>query len=265
MNPLLRWGLLAALAGAAWRRWPRAGEAGPAADGAHPTAEEIDRAELGAAFGFLEKTFEEDKARIARELHDDLGGVLTVAKMHCVWVKAELASRQPDLAERAERIAGAIDEAVAIERRVVEALRPSLLDHLGLAAALDWYVKGTCTKARLDCEIDMRLGSEAIARDTALLVYRLVQDGLANVLEHARSSRFSLALERGADGYRLAMTHGDTGDAAAHRLVVMRQRVAALGGRLEVSDNDVDGHRVSVVLPFAHAIPHPGPAPHPAP
>src|SRR5687767_6957120 len=96
--------------------------------------------EMSALSAFLQTSAEREKASLARELHDELGGILTPAKMDLAWLQARLGG-DPEYAERMRRLGVLIDQGIDLKRRVIERLRPSLLDHLGLAAAIQWYAE----------------------------------------------------------------------------------------------------------------------------
>src|SRR3954470_12195192 len=102
--------------------------------------------ELASLSAFLQTHAEREKAALARELHDELGGILTPAKMDLAWLQARLGS-QPEYGERMARLGRLIDQGIDLKRRIIERLRPSLLDHLGLGAALQWYVEEACRQA----------------------------------------------------------------------------------------------------------------------
>src|SRR4029450_12721276 len=138
------------------------------------------------------------------------------------------------------RLSHTVDEAVDLKRRVVEDLRPSLLDHLGLNAALNWYVNETCKKAGLDCSMKLLPDAESVAPEISIAIYRLVQEGLTNILKHAQASNVQVELERRPSGYRLRLTDNGLGisnfrpDQLSHGIAGMRQRARALGGRFDV-------------------------------
>ena len=110
-------------------------------------------AELSSLSAHLQSSSEREKSRLARDLHDELGGILTSAKIDTAWLEGHSKTTDPDALQRIRRLSGVLDEAVDLKRRVIENLRPSLLDHLGLAAALEWYVNDTCSKAGLQCRL----------------------------------------------------------------------------------------------------------------
>src|SRR5688572_8515316 len=135
---------------------------------------------LASLSNFLQMQSEHEKAALARELHDSLGGLLTPAKMDLAWLEARLGS-DPQYAPRLKRLSDLIDEGIDLKRRIIEALRPSLLDHLGLATALQWHVDDACKAADVSCTL---LFSDEVGRlpaDVEITLYRLVQEIVRNV------------------------------------------------------------------------------------
>ena len=110
-------------------------------------------AALSELSNHLQVVREDEKSKLARDIHDELGGILVSAKMDVAWVEERLKKRDPESAAKLERALQALDDGVQIKRRIIEELRPTLLDNLGLAAALDWQVHEICDRAGLECAI----------------------------------------------------------------------------------------------------------------
>src|SRR5579875_2932385 len=141
--------------------------------------------ELSALSTHLQDLTEKEKAALARNLHDELGGLLTAAKMDLSWLQSRVTG-DPDVERRLQQLGTVLDEAMDVKRRVVEELRPSLLDHFGLATALRSYVESVCAQAGLKAQIAIT-AAEDVPRDTAIGLFRIVQEGLTNVVRHARA------------------------------------------------------------------------------
>jgi hypothetical protein len=215
--------------------------------------------ELASLTNFLQTHNEREKASLARELHDSLGGILTPAKMDLAWLEARLGN-DPEFRERMHRLGALIDQGIDLKRRIIEALRPSLLDHLGLASALQWYVEETCREAKLACRLRVSEKLERLPPDLEIAFYRLVQESLNNVVKHAHAKQFDLEIERTAEGLRLNM--GDDGigikDLAkarslSHGLAGMMHRVRSLGGTLEVRSENGGGTQIRIFVPLRKA------------
>ncbi|MDB6156394.1 MAG: ATPase [Gammaproteobacteria bacterium] len=210
--------------------------------------------ELSALSNHLQALSEREKSELARKLHDELGGLLTAAKMDLSWLQSRLEGAA--IQERLAQLGSVLDEAMDLKRSVVEALRPSLLDHFGLPTALRAYVESTCAKAGLASQIVIEHACESMSKDTTIALFRVVQEGLSNIIRHAQAKTVKLELI-GDDGHCI-VTLTDDGhgfDARSpqfrwsHGLMGMRQRAEALGGRLEVESRVGAGTRVRVEIP----------------
>ncbi len=202
---------------------------------------------------------EEEKARLARELHDELGANLTAINIHLNAVADRLRVDQPTLADTLDRARATLVDTVELKRRIVENLRPSLLDNLGLATALQSYcaeysgVTGLDCEALIDGEVDVAGPMQAIA------VFRIVQESLNNIAKYARARHVIVHLSREESGLSLEVSDDGVGidlDAASkpksHGLLGMRERALLLGGTLRVRRgvNDV-GTCVEAFIPLA--------------
>jgi signal transduction histidine kinase len=212
--------------------------------------------ELSALSNHLQALSEREKSELARKLHDELGGLLTAAKMDLSWLQSRLEGAS--IQERLAQLGSVLDEAMDLKRRVVEELRPSLLDHFGLPTALRAYVESTCAKAGLASQIVIEHACESMSKDTTIALFRVVQEGLSNIIRHAQAKTVKLELI-GDDGHCI-VTLTDDGhgfDARSpqfrwsHGLMGMRQRAEALGGRLDVESRVDGGTRVRVEIPVS--------------
>ena len=201
---------------------------------------------------------EEEKARLARELHDELGANLTAINIDLNAVADKLRLSQPLLADMLDRARGTLVNTVELKRRIVENLRPSLLDNLGLATALQNYAGEFGRVAGLDCETLIDGEVDAAGPMQAIAVFRIVQESLNNIAKYAHASSVIVHLAR--EGGMLALEISDNGigiedDAVSkpksHGLLGMRERALLLGGTLQIKRgvNDI-GTCVSAVIPI---------------
>jgi signal transduction histidine kinase len=213
--------------------------------------------ELSSLSGFLQTHAEREKAILARELHDELGGILTTAKMDLAWLQASPGGN-PEYAMRLARLSALIDQGIDLKRRVIEELHPSLLDHLGLATALQWYVDDTCRAASIECHVSIPAALARMSPDLEIALYRIVQESVTNAVRHSRAKRLDLVLERTPEGLRIVVSDDGVGIAdlesarkLAHGLTGMSQRMRAIDGTLEVRSGAHGGTRVEAFLPLA--------------
>jgi signal transduction histidine kinase len=194
--------------------------------------------DLSALSDHLQALSEKEKSELARKLHDELGGLLTAAKMDLSWLQSRLEGKT--IQDRLSQLGGVLDEAMDLKRRVVEGLRPSLLDHFGLPTALRTYVESTCRQAGIGVQIVVEHTCESLSKDAAIALFRVVQEGLSNIIRHANAK--VVRLEVGGDEHRCTVLLADDGQgfdardpalSGSHGLMGMRQRVQALNGRLD--------------------------------
>jgi hypothetical protein len=198
---------------------------------------------------------ERDKAALARELHDSLGGLLTPAKMDLSWLEARLGG-DPQYAPRLKRLSELIDDGIDLKRRIIEALHPSLLDHLGLGSALTWYVDDACRSAGVECTNKIAEDLGRLAPDLEITLYRLAQQLVRNVVQHSRAKRLDFDLGKTDGGLRLAVRDDGTGitDLAAalrsHGFGSMIQRVKSVNGTFDIDSAPGKGTRIEVLVPI---------------
>jgi len=197
---------------------------------------------------------EQERSEVARNLHDELGGLLTAAKMDLSWLQSR--PEQPPNAQRLAQMGDALDDAMNVKRRVVELLRPSLLDHFGLATALRAHVESTCAKANLQFESAVDDDVPAVPKHIAIALFRLVQEGLSNIILHADAQRVRLELGCDARNYILKLSDDGRGfnmDGGAfgwsHGLSCMRQRIKSLHGQFTLRSNPGGGTQIAVEVP----------------
>jgi signal transduction histidine kinase len=210
--------------------------------------------ELSALSNHLQSLAEKEKSALARTLHDELGGLLTAAKMDLSWLQSRVDT--PAYQERLAQLGSVLDEAMSLKRRVVEDLRPSLLDHFGLATALRAYVDSVCAKAGLQADISVPEDSGPIPKEIAIALFRIVQEGLNNIIRHAGAQRVRLELTSDGAGYAFTLSDDGSGfdqkdhaDPWPHGIMGMQQRVRALGGRFLLESNSGTGTTLSVSVP----------------
>lgn len=225
-------------------------------------APEIDRIvesrtrELSALSSHLQSLAEKEKSELARTLHDELGGLLTAAKMDLSWLQARVDT--PAFQDRLAQLGSVLDEAMGLKRRVVEDLRPSLLDHFGLATALRTYVESVCGKANMQTDIRLPEDGEPVPKDVAITLFRIVQEGLNNIVRHSAAQHVTLELATGGGEYVITLQDDGRGfhlnserDGWPHGIMGMQHRVRALGGQFSLASAPGHGTTLRVVIPTA--------------
>jgi signal transduction histidine kinase len=221
-------------------------------------------AELSELSNHLQSVREEERSKLARDIHDELGGILVSAKMDVESVHRQLGARDPVAAERLARAMAMLDSGVDVKRRIIEELRPTLLDNLGLPVALDWLVTEGCKRAGLDCNLELP-EDVALSPDRAIAIYRIVQEALTNVIRYAKAKRVSVELLRDGDSMTLVVSDDGVGIAEAasrnrlsHGISGMRQRARALGGEFSIRGRPGAGTVIEVTVPLPRGDTAPG-------
>lgn len=227
------------------------------------TAEPIELAQ------HLQTAVEDERSRLARELHDELGALLTAAKLDAARLKRTLGTMSTATEERLASLSSTLNSGIALKRRIIEDLRPSALSNLGLEAALDILAREFAARA----EIEVRTTLRTVKLDDAaqITAYRFVQEAFTNIAKYARASHVDVQLaDDGSDGGLVRVTVSDDGvgfdprqvQRSAHGLSGMRYRVRAVGGTLELDTAPGRGTRITIVLPaLATPAGHPAVAP----
>jgi signal transduction histidine kinase len=261
--PLL--GALALLAGAVLLRQSRAlqrqedareGRAQAAQD--RLEAEVAQRtAQLTELTHHLQTAREDERARLARDLHDELGALLTSAKLDVARIRSRLAGIAPEAQERLAHLTMLLDSVIAVKRRITEDLRPSSLDHLGLLVTLEILAREFGERSGIAVALDLR--PVPLAPAAELVAYRLVQEAVTNIAKYAQARRVWITLAEGGGGVELTVRDDGIGfDVAAmprsgYGLVGMRFRVEAEHGTLAVLSAPGQGTRIVMTLPAASA------------
>jgi PAS domain S-box-containing protein len=198
---------------------------------------------------------EQEKARIARELHDDLAQSLTALKMDIHWLREHCGNDTAAVRGKLDSMESMLDASTASTRRIAADLRPPVLDDLGLAPALQWLVQGFRQRSEIPCDLDMEEDFE-LGEPHATAVFRIVQESLANVRKHAHAHHVQVGVERGAEAVTLRVRDDGVGFATtgARRpeslgLLGLRERARLLGGSVAIVSTPGAGTTVQVQLP----------------
>jgi two-component system sensor histidine kinase UhpB len=203
---------------------------------------------------------EEERRRIAVEIHDQLGAALIAVRLEASALQARAEALQDaDLTRGARRIAGTAEALYATTRDIVKSLRPEVIDTLGLIGALEDLVRNL-DKVHPTCRISLvaEPGVPNLRGEQAMPAYRVTQEALTNVFKHAQATRAEVRLAMGPGGQQLQLHITDNGkgfDAGQTSrtgigLIGMRERVSAAGGRIHVSSSPAHGTQVAVTLPL---------------
>ncbi|HEY2686323.1 MAG TPA: CHASE3 domain-containing protein [Steroidobacteraceae bacterium] len=209
----------------------------------------------------LQGVSEQEKSALSRELHDELGGLLVAARMDLSWLQQRLKIEDPAMEQRFRRIHDSLSAGVDLKRRVVEELRPTLLDNMGLFAALRWQFRETCRRHGMRCTEAIPESEMKIHPDAAIGVFRIAQEALTNILKHAEAHSADVSVVLTDQIFTLRVSDDGKGlphevikDGTGHGLAAMRHRVLALGGTCEVSNRENGGTLVETSIPLSRML-----------
>jgi signal transduction histidine kinase len=211
--------------------------------------------ELSTLSTHLLKRTESERSALAKELHDELGGLITAAKMDMAWLSARLGeSLDAESRDKVNSVMQMLNQAMMLKRRVVEDLRPSLLDHFGLAVALRSHFDEHCARAGIECVAT--LPDEGLALDavTQLSLFRVAQEALVNIIARGDAKHVEMVIELENDGY--VMTIGDDGAPGdtnlARSMPSARHRMQWAGGSV-AAEARAQGNQIRVFVPRSAA------------
>lgn len=203
----------------------------------------------------LQDIREEERLKMAQEVHDELGQQITIMKMDVSWLDQKLVDH-PLLKEKTEGLKKTLDATVKTVRRIASELRPSILDDMGLAVAIEWHTRELEKRSGLKINIEDVNDVDGLTEQTKINLFRVVQESLTNVVRYAKASGVTIALEKSEKEIRLSIKDNGVGFDPASIAVKktlgilgMRERIAALGGELKLESSPGNGTVINVVIP----------------
>ncbi len=200
---------------------------------------------------------EEERARISRSIHDEIGQMLSGLKMDLAWLKRRLDPGQESLLDKTKAMSRLIDATIQAVRRVSTELRPGILDDLGLEAAVEWQLEEFQRRTDIRCSFSSDIKENALDAGVTTTAFRILQEALTNVVRHARASQVKVNLVTGATVLTLTirddgrgLTDSELDDPRSIGLLGMRERARMQGGRLEIQGSGGRGTTITLWLPL---------------
>ncbi|WP_144156588.1 sensor histidine kinase [Paraburkholderia sp. BCC1885] len=214
--------------------------------------------QLEALGWHLQAVAENEKTQLARELHDELGAILTASKMDVAWANRKLKDSEPAISEKLTRALANLDQGIALKRRIIEDMRPTVLANFGLVTALRTLADEAAQRNNWTLELQLPEDDVQLDEQTEIALFRVAQESLNNAAKYARASRVAIGLQVGRTQVALSIADNGVGITPAdlkrthtHGLLGMRQRVAAHGGRFDIQRGVPNGTDIHVVMPCA--------------
>lgn len=205
----------------------------------------------------LQNVREEERGRIARDIHDELGQVLTVIKFDADFVSKKLNEDQNLLRERTEVIAEISDKAIQTVKKIATELRPALLDDLGIAAAMEWQAGEFQRTTGIECDLVFGSWNALVDKEIATTIFRIFQEALTNVTRHSGATSVNAVLKMDTDSVILevvdngkGITEKEASKVGSFGLIGMEERIYPWDGQLTVSGVRGEGTTVKVLIPF---------------
>ncbi|MCL5735178.1 MAG: histidine kinase [Actinobacteria bacterium] len=209
---------------------------------------------------FLESVREDERTKLAREIHDELGQTLTGIKMDLSWLAGRFPQDHELLVRRTESLYKLVEETIQSVKRICSELRPAVLDDLGLAPALQWLTCDFGKRAGLRCRFSAHPHDIVLDRDRSTAIFRICQEALTNVVRHAEATRVSVRLTKGPHSVILRISDNGKGiresqivNPRAFGLLGMRERAREWSGELRVSGTPGKGTVVTLGIPLGRA------------
>lgn len=209
--------------------------------------------QLRALTTYLQYVREEERTRIAREVHDELGQALTGLKLDMSWLATKVARSNTVVQNKVKTMVDHIDETIQTVRRIATELRPGILDSLGLVAALEWQANEFTSRSGAACHVTASVDDSSLSQQITTVFFRIYQEALTNIIRHAGASRVDVHLSE--EGNTLTLIVKDNGRGISEEeivntrsigLVGMRERAMLIGG--EVSLHGAPGQGTSMIL-----------------
>ena len=205
----------------------------------------------------LQTVREEQRTEIAREIHDEMGQGLTAMKIDLVRLRSRLEGSDPKVTDLVRSLLASLDATMTAVQRIMSELRPSVLDDLGLAPAIEWLTRQFTERTGITCDLDLPEAGPALSQDARTALFRILQESLNNVARHAGAATVRVTLHHGRQSTRLMVEDNGRGISPAELesgqsfgLLGMRERAAVFGGKLSIRGEPGMGTRVDVTIPM---------------
>lgn len=221
--------------------------------------EELERSrqELRNLSVHLQSVREKESTRIARKIHDELGQSLTALQMDLSWLIGRLPDDSPTVREKARSMSRLVKETIESVHKITTELRPSLLDDLGLTAAIEWQAEDFQKRSGINCQADIRFAGGVIDKDLATAVFRIFQETLTNIARHSQATQCEVTLSENEKELCLEVKDNGVGikpqqidDPRSFGMIGMRERAHLWGGTVHVRNIKPSGTMVKLLIPL---------------
>ena len=204
----------------------------------------------------LNQIREEERIKIAREIHDGLGNALAMMKFDLFWLRKKISGKSSVIHEKIDSMVESVEKNIDLVKRVASELRPSVLEHLSLTEAIDWQAREFARRTGIECKIKIDSGNLDLDRDLSVALFRVFQEALTNVMKHSGASEVEVRLLIRDTGIRLVVSDNGTGisrekigDIKSTGITGMKERVLSWGGSVQIKGDKKKGTVLTVDIP----------------
>ena len=201
---------------------------------------------------------EEESTRVARKIHDELGQSLTALQMDLSWLLDRLPAKNKVIRKKTQSMSSLVDSTIESVHNITTELRPSLLDDLGLPAAIEWQAADFQKRSGICCLAHIKCANGVTAKELATTIFRIFQEALTNIARHARATLCKVNLTENEKELCLEVTDNGVGitqwqvdDSRSFGMIGMRERAHLWGGTVHVSNTKPSGTTVRVLIPLS--------------
>lgn len=213
---------------------------------------------LKALTAKLEDVREEERTHISRELHDELGQVLTGLKIDLTWLARRIPEEQRPLFDKANAMRGQIDSIIEYIRRMATQLRPKLLDDFGFVEAIEWVISDFRERTAIRCRFRSNLEHMSIDPKASTIIFRIIQETLTNIMRHSGASSVTIDMKKTSTRLNIEVRDNGVGinenDMKATRslgILGMRERVSILNGTIKIEGAPGKGTKIKISIPIS--------------
>ena len=218
---------------------------------------ERSREQLRDLASYLQDVREQERTRIAREIHDDFGQSLTILKMDLSWLKKHMIQDQPQVQNKIDAMFKVIDTSLQTLHVVSSELRPIILDDFGLESAIEWQAEEFQKRTGVRCRVYSSVSNLDLTKDQSTAIFRIFQETLTNIMRHAGATKVDVRLEINKDTLTLevadngrGITETEIGNSQSFGLLGIRERLYPLNGKVDFIGHPNKGTRVIVRVPI---------------
>jgi signal transduction histidine kinase len=216
------------------------------------------RGQLRDLASYLQDVREQERTRIAREIHDDIGQSLTILKMDLSWLKKHMIQDQPQVQNKINAMFKVIDTSLQTLHTVSSELRPVILDDFGLESAIEWQAEEFQNRTGVRCRVDSSVAGLGLTKEQSTAVFRIFQETLTNIMRHSKATEVNVRLEKNENTLMLevadngrGITVAEISDSQSFGLLGIRERLYPLNGQVDFIGQPNKGTRVIVRVPIS--------------